>query len=171
MTIPLIILSVASVLGWLLNAPFGGLDFINKWLAPVFPTTIAPPVTVATGTKWIIGAIAVIVAVLGLLAGISAWRRHVDQPALEPAVLAHGWYIDEGIAAAVSGPLARMASGLSFGVDLGVVDAGVNGVARLAAQSGRQLRRIQTGYVRNYALGIGVGAAILLFYVALRAGS
>ena len=36
---------------------------------------------------------------------------------------------------------------------------------------GRQLRRAQTGYVRNYALGIGVGAVILLFYVSLRAGS
>src|SRR5262249_13196594 len=54
MTIPLIILAVASTFGWLLNAPFGGLDFITKWLAPVFPATIAPPFTVPTGTKWVI---------------------------------------------------------------------------------------------------------------------
>jgi hypothetical protein len=51
------------------------------------------------------------------------------------------------------------------------VDGLVNGVAHLAAGTGRQLRRIQTGYVRNYALGIGVGAVAILFYVSLRAGS
>ena len=39
------------------------------------------------------------------------------------------------------------------------------------AQTGRQLRRLQTGYVRNYALGIGIGAAVILAYVATRVGS
>jgi hypothetical protein len=29
---------------------------------------------------------------------------------------------------------------------------------------------MQTGYVRNYALGIGLGAVAVLFYFALRAG-
>jgi NADH-quinone oxidoreductase subunit L len=171
MTVPLVILSVASVFGWLLNAPFGGLDFINKWLAPVFPSAIAPSFSVPTGTKWLIGLVATAVAVIGLLFGLTSWRGRVDRPALEPAVLAHGWYIDEGIAAAVSGPLARTASDFSFGVDARLVDGSVNGIARLAAQTGRQLRRIQTGYLRNYALGIGIGAAALLFYVAMRAGS
>ena len=59
----------------------------------------------------------------------------------------------------------------AYAVDLGFVDATINGVARLTAGTGRQLRRIQTGYVRNYALGIGIGAAIILFYVATRVGS
>jgi hypothetical protein len=36
---------------------------------------------------------------------------------------------------------------------------------------GRHLRRLQTGYVRNYALGVAAGAAILLGYVMLRVGS
>jgi NADH-quinone oxidoreductase subunit L len=171
MTIPLILLAVASVAGWLLDAPFGGLDFINKWLAPVFPAAIATPYTVATGTKWVIGLVATAAALAGLIAGLGVWSRAVDRPALEPAFLTRGWYIDEGVAAMVSGPLARMASAFSFTVDLGLVDGLVRGVGSSIAASGRQLRRIQTGYVRNYALGIGVGAAILLFYVSLRAGS
>jgi NADH-quinone oxidoreductase subunit L len=99
------------------------------------------------------------------------WARGADQPALEPAVLTNGWYIDEGIAAAVSGPVTRWANDIGFGVDLGFIDATVNGVARLTTQTGRQLRRLQTGYVRNYALGIGVGAVILLAYFAARVGS
>jgi NADH-quinone oxidoreductase subunit L len=170
MTVPLIILAVFATLGWLINAPFGGLNFLEKWLAPVFPTTIAPVVHVATGTKWVLGVVVTVICFLGVYLGLTAWRR-AERPALEPEFLGHGWYIDEGIAAAVSGPLASMADDLAFEVDAKLVDGGVNGVARLAAQTGRQLRRLQTGYVRNYALGIGVGTAAILFFVALRAGS
>jgi hypothetical protein len=43
-------------------------------------------------------------------------------------------------------------------------------VAWLTQQSGRLLRKLQTGYVRNYALGLAGGAAALLLYVAIRAG-
>ena len=171
MTIPLVILTVASVFGWLLNANFAGLDFINKWLAPIFPATVATPFTVSTGTKWILGVIATLVAFGGLFAGMGLWRKAVERPELEPAFLAHGWYIDEGVSATVSGPLARLATRFSFVVDAGWVDGLVNGVGRSAAGAGRQLRRLQTGYVRNYALAIGVGTAAVLLYVSMRAGS
>jgi NADH-quinone oxidoreductase subunit L len=171
MTLPLIILAVASTIGWLLNAPFGGLDFITKWLAPVFPITVVPAFTVPTSTKWIIGTVATAAAFAGLAFGLRAWRAVTERPALEPAIVRHGWYVDEGIAAAVSGPLAAAATDMSYKVDEGLVDGTVNGLARFTAASGRQLRRLQTGYVRNYALGIGVGAAVLLAYVAARVGS
>ena len=171
MTIPLVILAVGSVLGFLINAPFGGLEFLNKWLDPVFPSTIAPAFNVATGTKWIIGLAATGAALIGMAAGLSAWWRTYQRPVLEPAVLRHAWYIDEGVSAAVAGPLARTASDISFGIDAGLVDGTVNGIARLTSGTGRQLRRLQTGYVRNYALGIGIGAAALLAYVAARVGS
>ena len=171
MLVPIVVLAFASLFGWLLNAPFGGLDFISRWLAPVFPATIAPAVHVATGTKWVIGAVAAGMAFLGLFFGLGAWRGGVvDRPALEPAFLEHGWYIDESIAVAVSGPLATAANAASFAVDAGWVDGLINGVARAAAQTGRQLRRLQTGYLRNYALGIGLGAAAILFYMTMRAG-
>ena len=124
----------------------------------------------ATSTKWVIGLVATGAAFIGLFAGLGLWRRTADRPELEPAVLVHGWYIDEGVAATVSGPLARGAGDISFGVDVGLIDGTVNGVARLTAQTGRQLRRLQTGYVRNYALGIGIGAAVILAYVATRVG-
>jgi NADH-quinone oxidoreductase subunit L len=171
MGVPVVILGVLSTIGWLINAPFGGLDFLDKWLAPVFPSTVATPFTVATGTKWTIGLVATGFAIIGLVAGLRLWQRSPYQPRLEPAVLEHGWYIDEGVAHTVSGPLTGLANAFSFAVDLGVVDATINGVARLTAQTGRQLRRVQTGYVRNYALGIGIGAAVILFYVATRVGS
>jgi len=171
MTLPLIVLAAGSLLGGLIDLPISGLDFLNRFLAPVFPASIAPAITLSTSTKWTIGIIATVVAFAGLFAGLAAWRNHVERPALEPAFLAHGWYIDETIAATVSGPLAEAADGLAFGVDAGAVDGTVNGVAALIAASGRQLRRLQTGYVRTYALGIGVGAAVILIYAAARIGS
>ena len=171
MTVPLVILAVASTVGFLLDAPFGRLDFISRWLAPVFPPTIAPAFHVAYETKWLIGIVATAFSFIGLFAGLGAWRGQVERPVLEPAVVRHGWYIDESMAIAASGPLASLARGLAFGVDVGLFDVLANGVGRFTAGSGRQLRRIQTGYVRNYALGIGIGAAALLFYMAMRAGS
>jgi NADH-quinone oxidoreductase subunit L len=171
MTIPLIILAVCSVLGFLINLPISGWNFLDRWLAPVFPATIAPQAGPSTDTKWIIGVVVTVIAFTGLAAGLGLWRRAVDRPALEPAVLAHGWYIDDAVSAAVAGPLAKMATAFSFTIDKGLVDGTVNGVARLTAGTGRQLRRLQTGYVRNYALGIGIGAAVILAYVATRVGS
>jgi NADH-quinone oxidoreductase subunit L len=170
MTLPLLILGVASVIGWLVNAPFGHWDYLHRWLAPVFPRTIAPEVHVSTDLKWYAGIAVTGLAFAGLLLGLGAWRRSWQHPRLEPAFLSHAWYIDDGVSAAVSGPLARTASAFSFGVDAGLVDGAVTGLGRLTAGTGRQLRRVQTGYVRNYALGIGIGAAAVLAYVAARVG-
>ena len=83
----------------------------------------------------------------------------------------HGWYIDEGVAGAVAGPLALAADSVAYDVDRSGVDGFVGGVAALTAATGRQLRRIQTGYVRTYALGIGLGTAAILIYAAVRVGS
>jgi NADH-quinone oxidoreductase subunit L len=170
MTIPLVILAVLATVGWLWNAPFAHLEFIDHWLAPLFPTTVTPVAIVSTGTKWVIGTITTVWCFIGLFAGLRAWQV-VERPALEPALLRHGWYLDEALAATVSGPLTLGADGLAYGVDVVLVDGTINGVARLTAATGRQLRRVQTGYVRNYALAIGAGAAAILVYTAVRVGS
>jgi NADH-quinone oxidoreductase subunit L len=47
-------------------------------------------------------------------------------------------------------------------VDEKVIDGTVKAVAGTAVGSARGLRRLQTGYVRNYALLILVGVAILI---------
>ncbi len=169
MTLPLIILAVLSTIGWLINANFGGFDHLTRFLAPVFPSTIAPAIHVATNTKWVLGIITTVLAFIGLFAGLRTWRK-VEVPALEPAFLAHGWYLDEALAATVSGPLEAGADAMAYKLDAKGVDGAVNGLAGTIAATGRQLRRVQSGYVRNYALGLAGGLAILLAYVAARAG-
>jgi NADH-quinone oxidoreductase subunit L len=52
-------------------------------------------------------------------------------------------------------------------VDGRIIDGAVNGVATLVRRTGGGVRRLQSGYVRNYALGIALGlAAIVMFMVS-----
>ena len=66
--------------------------------------------------------------------------------------------------------MTRVADWLSRGFDLGIIDGAVNGVATLVRDAGGRLRRVQTGLVRNYALGVVIGAVALIVFLAVRAG-
>ena len=65
----------------------------------------------------------------------------------------------------------QLADWTAYSVDKTVVDGAYNGVATLIRRGGGQLRRLQTGYVRNYALGVAAGTVLLLAYVVVRAGA
>ncbi|MST31607.1 NADH-quinone oxidoreductase subunit L [Acidimicrobiaceae bacterium USS-CC1] len=171
MSLPLILLAIAAVVGGVIDLPFGGADFLTRFLAPVFPTSVVPAYPLATGTRVAIGVAGTCVNFIGLILGVLAWRPGLPRPSLEPGFFRHGWYIDEGVAGAVAGPLALAADSVAYDVDRSGVDGFVGGVAALTAATGRQLRRIQTGYVRTYALGIGLGTAAILIYAAVRVGS
>jgi NADH-quinone oxidoreductase subunit L len=50
-----------------------------------------------------------------------------------------------------------------------VVDGAVNGVATLVRETSNQVRKVQTGYVRQYAGVIGIGVVLLLgWFVVIR---
>jgi NADH-quinone oxidoreductase subunit L len=170
MTIPLILLSVGAVFGGLINFPFFHWNFLERWLAPMFPVAIDPSIHVGATTKVVLSMVVLAGCLIALVLGLGTWKTP-EHPDLEPALLTHGWYIDEALAATVSGPVAAGANGLAFAVDAGLVDGTVNGVAHATTLAGRQLRRLQTGYVRNYAIGLAAGTAVLLCYVAARIGS
>jgi NADH-quinone oxidoreductase subunit L len=53
-------------------------------------------------------------------------------------------------------------------VDLEIVDAFFNGMGELTRWVGTQLRRLQSGYVRNYALSVVLGVVIIVSYLILR---
>jgi NADH-quinone oxidoreductase subunit L len=53
-------------------------------------------------------------------------------------------------------------------VDLEIVDAFFNGLAEGVRWVSTQLRKLQTGYVRNYALLFLFGIVVILFYLILR---
>jgi NADH-quinone oxidoreductase subunit L len=171
MTVPLIVLGLLAAAGGVLNLPFGKWDLLHRWLEPVFPVAIAPEPHLDTSLKVTLGVAVTVLCVIGVVAGLVPWRRRAEHPSLEPAVLAHAWYGDESVAALVGGPGIELATFAADDVDAGTIDGAVNGVAWLVRHGGGRLRRLQTGYVRNYALGVAGGAAALLLYVVVRAGS
>jgi NADH-quinone oxidoreductase subunit L len=85
------------------------------------------------------------------------------------AVFENGWYVDPLIAKAVNGPGRAAAATLAGPVDQGTIDGAVNGTAAAVALLGRGLRRLQTGFVRNYALALFTGGTLALFFLLFRA--
>ena len=63
--------------------------------------------------------------------------------------------------------LARGVSRLSIVFDEGVVDGAVNGVGRVHLAASSLLRRLQTGFVYNYALAVVVGIALIITLVVV----
>jgi NADH-quinone oxidoreductase subunit L len=60
--------------------------------------------------------------------------------------------------------LAKVLHGIG---DVKIVDGAVNGVARLIGRTSDQGRRLQTGFVQEYAFSMGLGLVVLigLYYV------
>jgi NADH-quinone oxidoreductase subunit L len=59
------------------------------------------------------------------------------------------------------------AEGLSKPVDLGIIDGAVNGIGRMFRWLSGQVREIQTGYVRTYALTLLVGVVLIILVILL----
>jgi NADH-quinone oxidoreductase subunit L len=168
MAVPLVVLAIAAVLGGGINFPAWHFNFLSHFLSPIFPA--ATGATASTGTKWALSIVTTAVALTGLGLGLTTWRT-AAHPKLEPNFLRKAWYFDDIVAATVSGPLTAMANALAFVMDTKVVDGVVNGVATSLGVSGRVLRKLQNGYIRSYALGIGVGLVVILVYLTFRTGS
>ncbi len=68
----------------------------------------------------------------------------------------------------LAGGFRRLTGWLSQGFDLPVIDGAANGLARVTQQAAEALGRVQTGYVRTYALSLLLGGVALLGYLLLR---
>jgi NADH-quinone oxidoreductase subunit L len=166
MTLPLIALAGLAIVGGGLNLPFThDLKFLEKWLEPVLEGN-ERVVSVASGTKVGLAAIAVVVGLVGIAVAFAIYLQKRLQP-IEPEILAEGWRYDSSITAFVGGP-GRAAFEGAATFDKKVIDGAVNGVASLVQAGGRGLRRTQTGYVRTYALGVAAGVVCLLAYFLTR---
>jgi NADH-quinone oxidoreductase subunit L len=166
MTVPLVALAGLAVVGGGLNLPFTpDLHVLGHWLEPVLFGNEAH-VDVATGTKVVLAVIAIAAALAGIVGAAAVYLQQRAR-AVEPEVLARAWYYDSSISAFVDGP-GRGAFQATADFDAGVVDGAVNGVATLVRGGGRGLRVFQSGYLRGYALGVGVGVLALLAFFLTR---
>jgi NADH-quinone oxidoreductase subunit L len=162
MTVPLVVLAVFSTVIGVIDLPFGGLDFLEQLHEPLFGD-IVREVSLSGAAEVGLIIIATVLAFLGIFAAYQAWvLRKVEADRLEPEVLQRGWYLNDAYAAFFGGPATVGAEFTSDVVDHEVIDGAVNGVGVLVRSGAGQLRKLQSGYVRSYALGIAAGAVLLL---------
>jgi NADH-quinone oxidoreductase subunit L len=76
----------------------------------------------------------------------------------------HDWFHNVVIA----GGYRAMTHLLANPIDLGIIDGFANGLGSGAKSLSRLLSRLQTGFVRNYALMVFLGVVLILSYLVLR---
>jgi len=84
-------------------------------------------------------------------------------------LLLNKWYIDELYDVVIISPLRGFSYFLWKGIDVGVVDYIVNGVARIVGWGSTAARYMQSGYVQSYAVSVVFGTVVLLAYYFLKA--
>jgi NADH-quinone oxidoreductase subunit L len=140
---------------------------LAKWIDPVFGSNLFDD-HLSTGAVWALGITDAVIAVIGVFVGLRLWMAVSDRPQLEIPFLRNSWYIDELYDTIFGRPAERLAAFSAEVIDPKVIDGGVNGVATLVRRSGALIRRTQTGYVRNYVLGIVLGTVLVLAFMLTR---
>jgi NADH-quinone oxidoreductase subunit L len=166
MTIPLIVLAALALLGGLLNLPFARrVELLDTWLEPVLSGQEQLPGALAL---WLLALLATLGALFGLFMAYRVYQQHKADPAkIERPVLAHAWYIDDAYAAVAGGPGEAAFQGIAD-FDQTVVGGARREFGKGTKGLGDRLRPLQTGLVRTYALGVAVGAGLLLAFVVTR---
>jgi NADH-quinone oxidoreductase subunit L len=73
----------------------------------------------------------------------------------------HDWFHE----AILANGFKRLTVFLAQPIDLGIIDAIANGLAKMTQSGAATLRRFQSGYVRTYALAIFVGVVAIMSYL------
>jgi NADH-quinone oxidoreductase subunit L len=191
MTLPLVLLAIpAALLGLVLSwpgPPLGPLlgmgdqpGLLTTWLEPVFAASEeylygTPAAFQLGGVDGVLILISVAAAAIGLVIGIwlfglfDARGRHALVERLTAANAAtrflyratlNKWWFDDLNDLLFIRIGGRIAAFLWW-FDRTIVDGTVNGVGIVTRDAGLGLRRIQTGRVQNYALGIAIGLLVM----------
>jgi NADH-quinone oxidoreductase subunit L len=167
MTLPLVVLAGLSIVGGLLNLPFTkDLHFLEQWLDPSL--AYEHKFKASAFVKWALAFVAIAAGAVGILMARATYLLHQRDPeTFEKPILAEGWNYDKAVTAFMGGPGRVLFDAITW-FDANVIDGIVNGVATSVRSGGGMVRRIQTGFVRSYALGIALGSAALLIWFLVR---
>jgi NADH-quinone oxidoreductase subunit L len=170
MWIPLVLLAIGTAFaGFLSLSAEGRLEHL---LEPVHGA-------VPEGELGLVKPALFVIALLVSLAGLAiAWLLYgsgrVDWLALRerlgsiPRLFANGWYVDRAYDAVVIQPGKAAASFSAHAIDEVVIDGAVEGVGGSVRRLASTGRRLQTGFVRTYALFLFAGAVGVLVYLGFR---
>jgi NADH-quinone oxidoreductase subunit L len=188
MTIPLTILSALSLAGGYVGIPhlLGGENAIEQFLAPVFgpvapakaavsfPFLSAAWASVGTADHEVSAELFLMAASVGIaLFGIFlAYGFYVKDPTLPGRfttrfaslyrVVLHKYCVDEFYDFVFVRGTLKVAGFLHRAADGWMIEGLINGTASAIRKAGDELRKVQTGYVQDYALGIIAGAILVV---------
>ena len=165
MTVPLVILAVLAAVAGFINLPFSdSTKWLENWLEPV-TGAYGAQVNYSNGTLLVLLTVSTVAALLGIAVAYVVYCRHRVSPQLfERKIFLKGWYYDIAVSDFMDRPGRTAFEGLAW-FDRTIIDGAVNGVAVVARNSGRVVRRSQTGLVRTYALVIVIGTVLLMLWV------
>jgi NADH-quinone oxidoreductase subunit L len=180
MWIPLAILAVLSVFGGFLNVP--GRETFTGFLS-ASTATVTEHAGEANGigaSVVVLGLIGVAVAVLGILWAWGGYKRRsqtgdlltADQKAASPMYRGslNLWYIDQTFNAIFIRGGGKYANALWQWIDRGLIDGTVNGLAAATAVLSEGFRRVQTGYIRAYAMTMLIGVVLVVVSLLMGLG-
>jgi NADH-quinone oxidoreductase subunit L len=186
------VLAILSVIGGYVGIPhiLGGRNYFHEFLAPVLgglpegagqtAFSLIRPVFASAGAvegggvnmELLLMKVSVAIAIIGILIAfyLYIWKTEVPQRLGQRfktiyTIVFHKYYVDEIYEALFVNGAKRLGTFLWRRFDEGVVDRSVNLVADLMGWLGSMLRRIQTGSVQSYALGIVLGAVIVIIFL------
>ena len=161
MTTPLCILAGAAIIGGAINLPL-----VKDWLVlehflePVFnhPHQFSS----GTTTKVALAVISVCAGLAGISIAVLSWlTRRIPTDRLEPEFLENAMHVDSTYARVVGG-IGTTGFQAAADIDKQIVDGAVNGVGKLTMRMAQFIRPAQSGYIRNYAIGVAVGALAIV---------
>jgi NADH-quinone oxidoreductase subunit L len=171
MTTPLIILAVLSVIGGWVGLPLleGGNQF-KEFLSPVIHHTAA--VSHNPGKEITMMLISMGIAIIGILIAYNFYLKNKNLPDQLASrfkgfytLVYNKYYIDELYNALFVNPIKEGSNLLWLSFDDKVIDGMVNGAGQAVRSFSGSLRKIQTGYLQNYALFILLGVVAIIFYL------
>jgi NADH-quinone oxidoreductase subunit L len=173
MTVPLIALAALTVVaGLALGIPSTHGTAFARFLRPVLPLREAEHGGALAFALLVLSAAVAVggVALAWVMYGVRPVRSESIGVATNPlhALLLRKYYVDELYDTLFVRPILALSGWCARVFDLGLIDGIVNGVAGLMAAWAQSLRRIQTGFVMNYALGILLGAVALVGFFLVR---
>ena len=174
MTIPLMILAVGSAVGGLVGIPIiaGGHRF-KEFLAPsIIYSAGHHEAHYAISFEVGMMLLSMLVAIAGIYVAYRMYIRKPDLPGLlvkkyrvAYELIFNKYYVDEIYDMAVVDPIKESSNFLWTGVDNKVVDGAVNGSAGVVAWLSAHIRKLETGFLQNYALAIVLGVALIVGYL------
>jgi NADH-quinone oxidoreductase subunit L len=175
-TFPLIVLAFLSVAGGLLGLPgYLGANVLEHFLEPVFRHASLPPAPVheSHGLELAATLAAILAGVAGMWAAYRAYVRDRDWPrrlacrfAGLYSAASRKFMVDEAYDRVLIHPVRDLSANLLWRrIDVGAVDYLVNGAGATAQRWGGFLRRMQSGYIREYAAWILTGLVLICLYL------